>query len=344
MMPSEPLPIDVDSALRAGWQVDPSAVHPVHARWFTGKVLVRCDTSEGAWCLAGSPVAYRDRVATGAGHQARLIEAGCSVIPAIRATVNGCLVHEEAGHVWTLTRWIDGSLEDDHKLWNASMLEDLGGAVGELHRLGRQVLAEGAAAQPVPEQVWACDWRGFDRWAEARWDRLMGDAEVAGALELDPLRDAIRLGLDALPTLQAPLVRNLTVAHDDLWTEHVLFDAGGRLAAIIDLDGLDAGDGHGDFAALLSDFANLEPRRCGHVVRGYRTQCEVSADDLAAARTTTIRHHLLTLMERIRLWQEHHDRREDLISPTRYWQRSIRTAVELDTEHWVAATLEAAQP
>lgn len=49
-------------------------------------------------------------------------------------------------------------------------------------------------------------------------------------------------------------------------------------------------------------------------------------------------------MERIRLWQERQDRREDLISPTRYWQRSIRIAVELDIERWLAATLEASRP
>jgi aminoglycoside phosphotransferase (APT) family kinase protein len=166
---------------------------------------------------------------------------------------------------------------------------------------------------------------------------------IMESAELEPLRTSIALGLDALPSLGAPRIRNLTIAHDDLWTEHVLFSQHGRLAAIIDLDGLDVGDGHGDLSALLSDFANLEPERCVHVVRGYRSEVDISSEDLVAACATTIRHHLLALMDRIRLWQGRRDRRADLISPTRYWQRSIGTAVELDTVRWVSAILEAAR-
>lgn len=93
--------------------------------------------------------------------------------------------------------------------------------------------------------------------------------------------------------LIADLSLHRSVAHEDLYTEPVLFTPDGRLSAIIDLDGLDIGDGHGDLSALISDFANLEPELCAHVVRGYRTECEASGEDLLAAHATTIRRHLL---------------------------------------------------
>src|SRR5215472_9838328 len=343
MTAAERLPIDVAALLMAGWGLHTDAVHPVRPRWFTGKVLIRCDTPEGSWCLAGGPAAYRSRVARAASYQARLMQVGCRVIPAIRAVLDGELLREDGAHVWTLMRWMDGAPEHDQSRWTGAMLEQLGRAVGQIHRLGRQVLTVGAAPQLVPDQFWAADWHGFDEWARARWELLLDDTEVSGAAQLEPLRDAIRFGFEALPALGTPRVRNLTVAHDDLWTEHVLFTPEGRLSAIIDLDGLDAGDGHGDFAALISDFANLDQGLCDHVVRGYRSECEVSAGDLVAARATAIRHHLLTLIERIRLWQERPERREDLISPLGYWLRSIRAAVELDPDRWAAAILEAAR-
>jgi Ser/Thr protein kinase RdoA (MazF antagonist) len=328
--------------LEAGWGIVPRAVHTVHARWFTGKVLARCDADDGSWCLAGSPAADGRRVAISANFHARLQEASCRVLSTIRATRAGDFLHQDGTHVWTLTSWEEGTPEHEHAIWTGSMLEQLGRAVGELHRLGRRFVPEGAVLQRPPTN-WAGDWTGFDQWAARRWDTLMSDSEVTTAPDLEPLRSCIAIGLDVLPTLGAPRIRNLTIAHDDLWTEHVLFSRDGQLAAIIDLDGLDIGDGHGDLSALLSDFANLEPERCAQVIHGYSSEIDLSDEDLAAARATTIRHHLLVLMERIRLWQVRHDRRADLISPTRYWQRSIRTAAALNADSWVSAVLKAEQ-
>jgi len=281
-------------------------------------------------------------VATSANFHARLQEAGCRVLPTIRATRTGEFLHHDGIRVWTLTSWEEGAPEHEHATWTGSMLEQLGRSVGELHRLGRRVVHEGPVPQ-CPPTNWAGDWTEFDRWAVRRWDMLMSDSEVATAPELEPLRRCIALGLDALASLGTPRIRNLTIAHDDLWTEHVLFSKDGQLAAIIDLDGLDAGDGHGDLTALLSDFANLEPLLCAHVVQGYRSEIAISSEDLVAARATAIRHHLLVLMERIRLWQDRPDRRADLILPTAYWQRSIRTAVALNTDSWVSAILNEIQ-
>ena len=328
--------------LEAGWGTTPKVVRTVHARWFTGKVLARCDADDGSWCLAGSPAADGRRVATSANFHARLQEAGCRVLPTIRATRAGEFLHQDDTRVWTLTSWEEGAPEHEHAIWTGSMLEQLGRAVGELHRLGWRVVPEGAVPR-CPPTNWAGDWTGFDQWAVRRWDTLMSDSEVTTAPELEPLRRCIAVALDALASLGTPRIRNLTIAHDDLWTEHVLFSQDGRLVAIIDLDGLDAGDGHGDLSALLSDFANLEPDLCAHVVRGYRSEIDISSEDLVAARATTIRHHALVLMERIRLWQDRPDRRADLIPPTRCWQRSIRTAVDLNADSWVSAILNATQ-
>lgn len=343
MKSPELAPANLAAILQAGWGIAPTTVHTVHARWFTGKVLARCDAADGAWCLAGSPEAYRGRVATAAGFQARLNEAGCRVLPTIRATVDGELLHVDGDSVWTVTSWEDGAPEHDHDRWSGSMLEQLGRAVGELHRLGRRVVPEGADPQLAPGQFWAADWRGFEACARDRWDLLVSDPKVRSASELDPLRACVELGLGTLPSLGASRIRNRTVAHDDLWTEHVLFKGDGRLSAIIDLDGLDAGDGHGDLSALLSDFANLEPELCAQIVRGYRTKFKVSEEDLLAARATIIRHHLLTLMERIQLWQEQRERREELISPVGYWLRSLRRAAELDADEWVSSILSACE-
>lgn len=92
----------------------------------------------------------------------------------------------------------------------------------------------------------------------------------------------------------------------------------------------------GDLAALLSDFARIQPDMWGHVLRGYRAAVKADGADLEAAFSTVIRHHVLTLLERIRLWQDFPDRRQDLIDPVGYWLHSLRLAVRVDREGWVA--------
>lgn len=330
--PPRPVP-DLASILRCGWGIA-GAIHPLETRWFTGKVLARCESGGGAWCLAGAPDVSRERIGAGALLQSRLIAGGCRVIPEIRPTLAGELVHGAGGRSWTLTGWVDGEPVHEQREWTAAMLEQLGRAVGELHRTGRELVAPGSVPGQAPDQYWTGDWSRFDDWARRRWRELLAVPEVRGSRQLSPLLEVIALGVDALQSLGPTGIRNLTITHGDLWTEHVLFGGGGRLAAIIDLDGLRVGDGHGDLAALLSDFADLEPDRCASVVRGYRRECVVTDADLAAIRATVVRQHLLTLLERIRRWRELPDRRDDLITPTAFWQRSLPAAVDLDPGRW----------
>jgi Ser/Thr protein kinase RdoA (MazF antagonist) len=334
------LSVDVPDLCRRGWGLVPDAISEAGQRWFTGKVIVRCDATEGPWCLAGSPDAFQERVSTGSAFQERLHAAGCAAISTIRRTLQGELLHRDGGRVWCLTGWVEGAPERQQGRWTGLMLEQLGMAVGEIHRRGRVLVPDGAGPEHVPEQFWAGDWSGFAGLAGERWLALRADAEVMAASELASLRECIELSLETLPGLASARVRHVTVTHDDLWTEHVHFGSTGRLTGIIDLDGLDVGDAVGDLAALLSDLADLRPGRCADVLRGYRTECPVSEDDLKAALATVIRHHLLTLLERIRLWRERPERRHDLISSVGYWLELLRSAVQLDSRVWTGALLE----
>lgn len=336
--PSAPAP-DLASILRGGWGIV-AAIDPLERRWFSGKVLARCETVDGAWCLAGAPGGSAERVHAGARLQARLVAGGCRVIPEIRPTLAGDVVYQAAGRAWTLAGWVDGAPVYEQGEWTGPMLEQLGRAAGELHRIGRDLVGPGSAPAQAPDQYWTCDWSRFDDWARRRWRELLADPEVRGSQQLSAVREVIVPGVDALRSLGPTRLRALTVTHGDLWVEHVLFDAD-RLTAIIDLDGLRAGDGHGDLAALLSDFADLAPGRCAWVVRGYRAERAVTDQDFAAIPATVIRQHLLTLLERIRRWQELPGRRDDLIRPTAFWRRSLLAALDLDPGGWASAVIAA---
>lgn len=308
-------------------------------RWWTGKAVARVEVQGRSWCLAGSPAEEETRIRTGAAYQERLVEAGFAAIPEIRRTLTGDLIWSGGDRAWVLTGWVEGRPVLDQSRWTPQMLEQLGRAVGELHRLGRELIRPGAHPILAPAQYWAGDWRRFDAWARMRWNELMADGEVAAAPDLAPLRDVISAGVAALPDLPAPLVRRPTVVHGDLWTEHVLFTSGGRLSGFIDLDGLDVGDGVGELAALLSDFAQLDPDRCARVVGGYGLRCHVAGDDLDAAFATVIRHHVLALVERIARWSREPGRRADIVGPTNYWVESLHHAIATDRREWVSAVI-----
>ena len=328
--------------LQRGWELTATRIE-ARNRWFTGKSIARCDIAGKSWGLIGAPGWAALRTGIGATFQEQLDRAGCSGIPSIRRTLSGDLLHRADDRVWSLTEWMDGAPEYEQGNWTDGMLQQLGRAIGELHRRGEALVASGARPPAVPARFWAGDWLPFGDWAAERWRTLNADPEVRGAPELEPLRESIALGFDALPRLPRPSVRRLTLTHDDLWTEHVLFSPPGRLTGIIDLEGLDVGDAVGDLAALLSDFAILDPERCAAVVRGYGAEVGVSKEDLAAALAVVIRHHLLTLITRIQLWCEKPDRRHDLINPVGYWLDSLRHAVGLNSEVWASDVLQRAR-
>jgi hypothetical protein len=91
--------------------------------------------------------------------------------------------------------------------------------------------------------------------------------------------------------------------------------------------------------ALLSDFAQMDPDRCAHVVGGYRSRCRVTADDLEGAFATVVRHHVLTLLERIGRWAEQPGRRAQIVGPTTYWVQSLHHTSATDRREWVSAVL-----
>lgn len=323
-------------ALAAGWHTQLIAVSEIHDLWFTGKLVAQVETNEGIRRLARYPQVDRPRLVKSLGFQESMYRAGCRRLPNAYPARGGLVYDDEGGGAWSLTDWAWGYSRDDNATWSTAMFEQLGAAVGDLHSFGRIQLPQGAAPKAPPEQYWTSDWRGFEEWAKRSWNELTEDSEVRTASALVELRRAVDDGLTSLSGLHQVPITSPTVTHDDLWTEHILWEED-ELTAIIDLDGLDAGAAAGDVAALLSDFADMEPGRCGAVVRGYREFAELSRDEVAAMPHLVFRHHLLVLIERVRQWRDRPSHRDDLLNPLTFWLGSVRRVGALKVNHWAQA-------
>lgn len=321
--------------LAAGWHSQFITVNEIHDLWFTGKLVAQVETTEGIRRLARYPKVDRRGLVRALGYQESLHRAGC-LLPNVYPARGGLVFDDEEGGVWSVTDWAWGCSRDDTATWSTDMFEQLGAAVGDLHRFGRIQLPHGATPKTPPEQYWTSDWRGFEEWAKRSWSELMEDSEVRTATALAELKQTVDDGLTSVSGLREIPTTSPTVTHDDLWTEHTLWEED-ELTAIIDLDGLDAGAAAGDVAALLSDFADMEPRRCGPVVRGYRALAELSRDELAAMPHLVFRHHLLVLIERVRQWRDRPSRRDNLLNPLNFWLRSVRRVGALEVDRWARA-------
>jgi Ser/Thr protein kinase RdoA (MazF antagonist) len=322
--------------LAAGWHLQLINVNEVHDLWFTGKLVAQVETNEGTRRLARYPQVDRRSLVRALGYQESIHGAGCGRVPNVYPARGGLIFEDEGAGAWSVTDWALGSARDDTANWSTNMFEQLGAAVGDLHRFGRTQLPHGAAPKTPPEQYWTSDWRGFEEWARRSWSELTEDSDIRTATALAELRRAVDDGLTRMSGLLEIPATSPTVTHDDLWTEHILWE-GDELTGIIDLDGLDAGAAAGDVAALLSDFADMEPRRCGAVVRGYRALAELSRDEVAAMPHLVFRHHLLVLIERVRQWRDRPSRRDNLLNPLTFWLGSVRRVGALEIDHWTRA-------
>lgn len=322
--------------LAAGWHSQLITVNEIHDLWFTGKLVAQIETTEGIRRLARYPQVDRPRLVNALGYQESIHRAGCRRLPNVYPARGGLVFDDEGGGAWSVTDWAWGRSRDDTATWSTDMFEQLGAAVGDLHGVGRIQLPRGAAPKTPPEQYWTSDWRGFEEWAERSWSELREDSDVRTATELAELRRAVEDGLTRLSGLRELPTTSPTVTHDDLWTEHILWEED-ELTAIIDLDGLDAGAAAGDVAALLSDFADMEPRRCGAILRGYRAFAELSRDEVSAIPHLIFRHHLLVLIQRVRQWRDRPSHRGNLLNPLTFWLGSVRRVSALEVDRWAQA-------
>lgn len=330
----------VARAVGHGWSFDAVEVLDADELWFTGKLVARVRLDGELMKVSRHPRPGDAGLVRALGYQRAL--AGVTAVADVAPARDGRLVYDDGADLWAVSRWLTGEPVIAQDEWTAAMLEQAGSGVAALHAAGASLVDSSEAVPSAPERYWTGDWDVFFEWVQRSWDELSTSVDVATSSALAPLRALIdeTIGdVGGWGSRWHGRQRLITVTHDDLWTAHLLWDDGPALTGIVDLDGLAAGYAIGDLAALMADFADLEPAPCRAVLRGYSEHLPVRADDLEDVVSIVVRHHLLVLVERVRLWRDQPTRRDDLLGPVGFWLRSLRTARTLDAHQWAHAVL-----
>lgn len=208
----------------------------------------------------------------------RLVDAGVPTPAPIPRVDGEGTVATHAGKPVAVFGWCDGGWICQQRV-TAAHLERVGEVIGLIHREG-----EGYVGAPENRFAFAA-LRG--RLAGSSDDAITD--EVAGHVAmLADLVDELAPRLASIPAT--------TVVHGDVFRDNVLWTDDGELSAVLDFES--ASMGHPAFDLMVTMLAwcfsdRLEQRLARTLVRGYRRERELSADELAVchlqARAAAVR-------------------------------------------------------
>lgn len=307
---------------------------------YVGKAYARMSTDEGEVCLRRLPVGVSPAWLEAEQHAVDYLAAhGFGLFPRFIPTEAGDLAVIHGGRWYELTAWAPGESAAAPSL-SDEQLANLARAIARLHLAGAS-----APGPPVrfdwltPRQAaiqhlaWDPISRGKNAWQNpnalaAFFHSLLRDHERAAssntAREIVELarKTLARLGPAALPTLSGA---SPTLAHGDLWTDHVRFQ-GNAVTALLDLDTLALRPPGGDVAALCADFALWGARRSQLILDAYRGEHPLSTEEADEIPVLGALRALGILRARLSIWLEARDRsarEEELDRSTAFWREQL---------------------
>jgi Ser/Thr protein kinase RdoA (MazF antagonist) len=337
-----------EAVLGEAWGIDAPPASWVVDRGYTGKEHARLLGPSGALLLRryppGTSQPWLDEVHAAVSYLERR---GFRLFPSFQATESGETVVHHSGYLYDLAPLIGGASIPLADLDRVELVS-LGAAVARLHgagsgargpevrldRLtGRFAGVQRLAWDPVP--------RGKDAWQ--RPETLAAffaplDTPDAPTHADETARGIVEVAIAALRWLdQAPPAADLaadppTLAHGDLWPDHVRF-SGAEVSGLLDLDTLAVRPPLGDLAALCDDFALWDLARCRAVIQGYRQERPVPPASVAALPRLAVLRTLGVLRARLRAWLDPEQRSAPFASlggPVPYWRDQLRTLLALD--------------
>lgn len=334
-----------DTLVREAWQYGVGPAVWAGGDSFSGKTFARLESVTGPLFLRRLPFGTSGRWLQAVHDAAAFVERrGFTLFPRFLATENGETAVRHSGFWFDLTPWAPGEVVQAADM-TADQLANLSEAVATLHLVGAN------APGPPVRFDWLTTqqsrqlhlaWDPVPR-GKSAWQHVENLVAFFTSLELpvaapDEVRAVVDAASAALRWLRQHGSIDLlasepsTLAHGDLWSDHVRF-AGSDVTAVLDLDTLAVRPPAGDLAALCADFGLWDSGRCAVVLNGYRRRRPVSAGVVAELPALGALRALGVLRQLISVWLEASDqpgRDASLVGPISHWCTQLHTVAEID--------------